>query len=148
MTESIDPIDDLKEPLERVLARLTEDLQRPDGPSEFSDRSLSTLLERQTHYLEALGLEAIRVARRAHADTVSAADVENAARAIQGGPRGRLSRVLDPLGGLLAGAGLSQLYAVLSAASDSPSTLAYVLAAVSTVAGIAMLAFSIGRDWE
>jgi hypothetical protein len=148
MTEPSDPPDDLKQSLELVLARLSEDLQRPGGPTEFSDRSLSALLERQTHYLEALGLESIRTARRAHADSVSAKDVETASRILQGGPRRRLSRVLDPLGGLLAGAGLSQLYTVLSATSDKPSTLAYVLAAVSTVAGIAMLAFSIGRDWE
>jgi hypothetical protein len=75
---------------------------------------------------------------------VSAADVRNAEASLRSRGPTFPSRLLEPVGGLLAGAGLAQLYSVLTAAkSVTPSDLAYLLAAISTIAGIGLLALGL-----
>ena len=133
-------LDDLREISRLVLARVYSGLGRPGGPREFSNQSFSRLLERQTQYLEDLGVEAVRIARRNHSDVVSAADVDAADIALQSKPRRGYKRFLEPTGGIFAGGGMAQLFWVLSSTHDKPSTLAYLLAVIGLVAGTVMIA--------
>jgi hypothetical protein len=93
-----------------------------------------------------MDFEAINTARRNQADVVSRADVRNAEATLRSrGPTFPI-RLLEPVGGLFAGAGLAQLYMVLSAPRNSPpSTLAYLIAVLSTIVGIALLSFGLAR---
>lgn len=111
-------------------------------PDDFTVQSLDRLLERQAAFVEEVGLEAIRNARRSRSDVVSAVDIEEADRIVRASPR-RASGLLEAFGGIVAGAALSQLLTVLS--QKDPSTLAYVLAAGALVVGSILLTVGLVR---
>jgi hypothetical protein len=127
----------------RVLTTLRTSLAGKHSPRDFSQESVGALLERQADYVEEIGVEAILLARRSRADVVSASDVERADELVRSGVRGRRLAGVEALGGLLAGAGVAELFTVLS--QSHPSTLGYVLAAASTVLGSALLAYGLAR---
>lgn len=119
-------LDDARATLERELARR----ERPTG---FTDDSIVVLLEKQSQFVEDLGLAAIRQARRARADVVSAADVERAEEIVSAGSGGRRAIRLEALGGILAGAGLGEFIDVLS--DKDPTALGIALPPVLMVIG-------------
>jgi len=127
----------------RVLTTLRTSLAGKHAPRDFSQESVGALLERQADYVEEIGVEAILLARRSRADVVSASDVERADELVRAGVRGRRLAGVEALGGLLAGAGIAELFTVLS--QHHPSTLGYVLAAVSTALGSMLLAYGLAR---
>jgi histone H3/H4 len=129
--------------LARVLTTLRTSLAGKHAPRDFSQESVGALLEQQVDYVEEVGVEAILIARRAHADVVSAADVQRADELVRAGSRGRRLAGVEALGGILAGAGVAELFTVLS--QTHPSTLGYVLASLSTVLGSMLLAFAFAR---
>lgn len=131
--------DDREPAIEAVQAALAK---RP-LPREFSDPSLELLYERQTEYVEDLALEAIRRARRARADVVSAADVERADEAVRGGAASRRSAWLEALGGVFAGAGLGEFADVLS--DEDPGALAIALPSILMVLGAVLLTAALLR---
>lgn len=130
--------------LAQTLSSLQGALETGRAPSDFSDEGLGVLLDRQSEYVEELGLESIRIARRARADVVSAIDVERADEIVRGTARNRQARVSETLGGVLLGGGLGQLYAQI-ALEDDATTLGWVVAAVSAALGLVLLTYSFAR---
>jgi hypothetical protein len=129
--------------LTRVLTTLRTSLTGKHAPRDFSQESVGALLERQVDYVEELGIEAILLARRARADVVSASDIQRADEVVRSGLRGRRLAGVEALGGLLAGAGIAELFTVLG--ESNPTTLGYVLAALSTVVGSMLLTYGLAR---
>jgi hypothetical protein len=129
--------------LGRVIEKLRGALSRRTPPKDFSEDAVALMLERQAEFVEELGIEAIRIARRGHEDVVSAWNIAQADQIVRASSVGRLVIVAQSLGGLVGGAGLSQLFVVL--AEKQPSTLGYVLATVSTVFGFAALTYGLTR---
>lgn len=117
---------------------LEEALARHGRPSDFSAASLAALFDLQAEYVEDVGLEAIRQARRNGADFVSAVDVEHGDRAIRSGGRGRAW--MEALGGVLAGAGTGTFLQL--AVEDDPSALGLSVAAV--IAGVGLVTTTAG----
>lgn len=137
---------DVEEAFKSSISELAAALGKRRGPRVFSEHAVRELTIQQANFLEDMGLEAINLARRSQADVVSAADVRTAETSLRSHGPSFPSRLLEPVGGLLAGAGLAQLYSVLSAPKTAPpSNLAYLIAAISTVIGIGLLAFGLAR---
>lgn len=137
---------DTEQAFKESVAALAAGLGKRRGPRAFSEEAVRELAIQQANFLEDVGLDAINRARRNQADFISASDVRAAEGSLRSRPPTFPARLLEPAGGLIAGAGLAQLYAVLSAPKSSPpSTLGYFIAAVSTIIGIALLAFGLAR---
>lgn len=130
--------------LSQAAARLQAALDADGSPGGFSDESLGVLLERQSEYVEELGLEAIRLARRSRADIVSAIDVEKADEAVRSNEGARRGRVYESVGGVLLGGGLGQLYAQIALADDA-TTVGWVVAALSGVLGLVLMTYVFAR---
>jgi hypothetical protein len=118
--------------LAAAIEALQQDLARRSRPADFSDPSIATLLELQARYVEDVGIEAIRHARRNDADVVSAADVEHGDSVVRAG--GRRRAYLEAFGGILAGAGSGTFLQL--AVDQSPSPLGLSIAAVITAVGL------------
>lgn len=99
--------------------------------------------ERESQYLDELGTEGIRQARRNRSDVVSAADIERADSLVRVSGQSRRATVLDTAGGILAGAGLGQLIDVLSQAD--PSATAVAISTGCLVPGIALVTLGLAR---
>lgn len=132
--------------LDQTLRSLDAALQTGRPPRDFSDESLGALLERQSEYVEELGTEAIRIARRAKADVVSAVDVDQADQLVRSAERTKRGRAVETFGGILLGGGLGQLYAQIALA-DEATTLGWVVAAASAALGLVLLTFAFARRW-
>jgi hypothetical protein len=137
---------DVRQAVTDSISALAGGLGKRRGPKAFSEQATRELAIQQANFLEDMGIEAINRARRSQSDFVSASDVRSAEATLRDRGPTLPGRLLEPAGGLLAGAGLAQLYSVLSAAKTSPpSTSAYLIAAISTIIGIALLAFGLAR---
>lgn len=119
--------------LSEAMRALDDTLARKSKPSDFSDASLATLLDLQAAYVEDVGIEAIREARRHRADLVSASDIEHADHEIRAGGRGRAW--FEAFGGILAGAGTGTFLQLVSESDPSATglSIAAVIAAVGLV---------------
>jgi hypothetical protein len=118
--------------LATAIQALQADLARRARPTDFSDASVVTLLDLQAQYVEDVGIEAIRHARRHDADVVSAADVEEGDRAVRAGGRGRA--YLEAFGGITAGAGVGTFLQI--AVETDPSALGLSISAVIAAVGL------------
>ena len=118
--------------LESAIHALRQDLARRPRPADFSEPSVATLLELQARYVEDVGIEAIRQARRNAADVVSAADVEHGDGVVRAGRRGRA--YLEAFGGILAGAGTGTFLQI--AVDSDPSALGLSVAAGIAAVGL------------
>jgi hypothetical protein len=130
--------------LNQTLVALQSALQTGRPPRDFSPESVGVLFERQTEYVEELGLEAIRIARRARADVVSAADVERADEVVRMNERSSRRRIYETLGGILLGGGLGQLYAQIALGQDA-TTVGWVVAITSAVGGLMLLTYAFAQ---
>jgi hypothetical protein len=70
---------------DNLVATFKPQLNGKKGPVSFSSQSVESMVELRNDYTEALGLEAIRLAKIDRADSVSAAHVNEADRIIRGG---------------------------------------------------------------
>jgi hypothetical protein len=137
---------DTEQAFKESVAALAIGLGKRRGPKAFSEQAVRELAIQQADFLEDVGLDAINLARRNQADYVSASDIQTAEASLRSRALTFPARLFEPVGGLIAGAGLAQLYAVLSAPKSSPpSTLGYVIAAASTIIGIALVVFGLAR---
>ena len=144
---SIDPVPDVEgaDPtLAATLQSLQASLRTGRPPRDFSDESLGVLLERQSEYVEELGIEAIRLARRAQADVVSAIDVEHADQIVRSAERTRRRRIYETIGGILLGGGLGQLYAQIALGNEA-TTIGWVVAILSATIGLVLLTYAFAR---
>jgi histone H3/H4 len=128
--------------LNRALSRIRAEF---DGgrPSDLSDEARAALLDAHAEFLEELGIEAVRAARRDRSDVVSASHIDDARTIVRDPADNRRLRAIGATGGILAGAGVGQLLAVLSEADPSP--LGYLLATAALVLGCVLLALALGR---
>lgn len=108
------------------------ELARRSRPVAFSDSSVATLLGLQARYVEEVGTEAIRRARRNGADGVSAVDVEHGDSVVRAG--GERRAYLEVFGGIVTGAGSGTF--VQLAVEKNPSALGLSIAAVLTAVGL------------
>jgi F0F1-type ATP synthase assembly protein I len=120
-----------------VLQTLQAALDAREHPKAFSDPALARLFERQTEFVQELGLEAIRLAQRAREDVVSASDVDRADERIRAEGRGRGRASLEALGGISAGGGLGLF--IQTVAETNPGTLGFVIGTVLLVIGAVTL---------
>jgi histone H3/H4 len=127
----------LTQALERIRAEFDG-----GGPNDLSDRARAALLEAHAEFVEELGVEAVRSARRSRSDAVSEIDIEEARRIVQSPSKTRLGEAMGAVGGVLAGAGAGQLFAVLS--QKNPSTAGYAAATIGLVVGSILLAMALG----
>lgn len=135
---SADPI------LSEAFANLQAELSGRTRPREFSQESMASLLEREAEFVTDVGIEAIRIAKRSRSDVVSKADIEDADRRIRESNRGgSFAAWAEPFGGILLGAGLSQLLSVIG--DDNVPTLAYVLGTVAATIGVGLLVFGVTK---
>ena len=95
-------------------------------------------------YIDAITAESSRVARRAQADTISAAHVDDAARHLLALRGRRFFRHLGTVGGLLLGTAMAQTVAMASNATITSTGLA--LAVVLGIVGAFAVALHIGKD--
>jgi hypothetical protein len=110
------------------------------APTDLSEPALAKVLDLHAEYLEDLVVGAAGEARRGRADTISTSNVEVADAMLRVPRLSARDRVLTTVGGLLAGAGLSEFLAVIGDAH--PSTLGYAGAFVSTVVGSVLISAS------
>jgi hypothetical protein len=138
--------EDVYEDFETSVSELAAALGNRRGPRVFSELAIKALATQQANFLEDMGLEAINLARRNQVDVVSAADVRAAEASLRSHRPSFASRLMDLVGSLLAAAGVTQLYSVVSATKASPpSNLAILLAFISTTIGTGLLAFGLRR---
>lgn len=130
---------------ERPQASEDVDARSRSSRAKFSDQALILIRTRRVQYFEDLVSTSALIARRKGADVISANDVEAADKALLSQPRRILWTALNTTGGVLAGAGLSQTFAALSA-SDRPSTLAWLIGIVPLLVGSIMLTISMRRS--
>lgn len=123
--------------LQQALARIQQEFS-DNGPKDLSNEARAALLDVHAEYLEDLGVEAVRVAKRSRLDTVSAKHIDEARSFVQSGSEPKVTQAVAALGGILAGAGAGQFLAVLS--EKEPSTLGYALATIALVLGCLLLA--------
>jgi hypothetical protein len=140
---TLDPPERHPSPSESALEAVQGALAQRELPREFSDSGLDLLLERQAAYLEDIGVEAIRQARRSRSDVVSAADVERADEAVRAGTSSRRAAWAEAFGGVFAGAGLGEFADVLS--DEDPAALAIALPVVLMLAGAILLTAALLR---
>jgi len=129
--------------LKRALDRIEKEFDA-NGPRDLSDEARAALLDAHAEFLEDLGVEAVRVAKRGGLDIVSARHIDDARVALQSGSESRVIQGVSALGGVLAGAGAGQFLAVLS--EKDPSNLGYALATLFLVAGCLLLAGAWSRS--
>jgi len=129
----------LNQALERIQQEFSE-----DGPRDLSDEARAALLDVHAEFLEDLGVEAVRVAKRNQLDTVSARHIDEARVLVQSGSEPKVIQGVAAVGGIFAGAGAGQFLAVLS--EKEPSTLGYALATLALVAGCLLLAGAWNRS--
>jgi hypothetical protein len=130
----------LDEHVDQALRYLQGELSRRDRPAAFSREALARLLDRQTEYLTELGIESIRVARRAENDEVQAVNVSEAERRVRA--EHSAARELGlAFGGLVGGGGLSLLVAELTI--ETPNVPLTITALIIVVVTMAVLLWSI-----
>ncbi len=112
-----------------------------EHPNGFSEQALARLLERQTEFVEEIGLESIRLAQRARNDVVSATDVDQADELIRSDARDRAQRGLEALGGLLWGGGLGTLLQTLP--EENPEIWIILISTVLLVVGTALFMYGL-----
>lgn len=127
--------------LTRALERIGAEFDG-GGPTDLSDRARAALLEAHAEFIEELGVEAVRSARRSRSDAVSERDIDEARQIVQSPSKTKLREAMGAVGGVLAGAGAGQLFAVLS--QEDPSTVGYAVATIGLVIGSILLATALG----
>jgi hypothetical protein len=123
--------------LRQALDRIEEEFGK-GGPKDLSDEARAALLDAHAEFLEDLGVEAVRAAKRGGLDTVSARHIDEAHIFIQSGSESKVIQGFATFGGVLAGAGAGQFLAVLS--EKDPSNLGYALATIFLVVGFLFIA--------
>lgn len=123
--------------------RVEADLRELD-PAPFSVAAFSLLTNKLTEYLRELVAESIKVANRHQADTVSAAHVERAVEYLVSSTSRRFFRHLGTLGGILLGAALSNILAMVT--SGQYSAVGVLVSAGLAVVGSFVIALHIAKD--
>jgi hypothetical protein len=131
---------------EEIGQRLTEQLNRAGLDGTFSEGAIETLWEAQSLYIERIVSEAIYQAKSNEDENVQAKHIRRAVGTYFGG-RSTVSKALEPLGGVLAGAGASQALSIVVSAA-ARTTLSIVITLVLIVFGVSILAVALAYSWR
>jgi hypothetical protein len=123
--------------------RLEQTLSAPPN-APFSSAAFAVLQERVEDYIADLIEEAAKTSKRCRSDTISAAHVEQAASYLTLSTRNRIFRHVGTIGGILFGAGLSTILALLVAGPISPRGL--LVASGCSIVGAFLVAMHIAKD--
>jgi hypothetical protein len=129
---------------DKLKAEIERKLERSRSVNGFSKSGWDTLRDAQELYMEHLASEAIYEAQRNNDDIVGAKHVK---LAMYSSGRTTLIKALEPLGGVLAGAGASQALVIIVSPS-SRTTLSIVLTLSLIVVGVAILSIALARSWR
>lgn len=113
------------------------------NPAPFSPVAFETLKDQVMEFIAQLVWSAQRVATRYQSDTISPAHVLQATQYLAAPPR-RFSRHVGTVGGILLGAALSNVLAMVS--DGQYSTSGVVSSVTLIVIGTFMVAFHIGAE--
>jgi hypothetical protein len=138
MTESEEhtAIDRLRSEVDARLAKI--------DPAPFSPSAFDVYKGKVARYMSELFDESIKMSRRQAADVVSAAQVERASEYLITSAKGRIARHIGTVGGIVLGAALSYILAMVRAAQFTP--LEVGLSTALAVIGGAAVAVHIARD--
>jgi hypothetical protein len=114
----------------------------PIGP--FSIAGFEQLRRSIEEYIDALTGEALRVAKRAQADTISSAHVDDASRHLLALRGRRIFRHLGTIGGILLGTGIAQVVSMISDAKITTTGLGISVA--FGIIGSFLVALHIAKD--
>lgn len=131
--------------VDHALALMRQALAAHPLPSTFSDQAWTELLKRESEFVGELGLESIRLARQKRCDVVSTSDVGEADSSIRQAGLASLWTSLQTVGGVLAGAGVTGLIAVVG--EKHPNSLLLAFSIIGLAVGSAIIAFTLGRIW-
>jgi hypothetical protein len=131
--------------VDHALSLMRDALSAHPLPRTFSKSAWTELLKRESEFVAELGLESIRLARQKRCDVVSASDVGEADGSIRRAGLTSLLVGLQTIGGVLAGAGVSGIIAVLGEKHPKGDLLA--LAGAGVVVGVALMMFTLGQSW-
>jgi histone H3/H4 len=134
--------EDADQKVAEALSALKDSLGKKRGPKDFSEFAVRELANQYAGFLKDIGLNAISLARRNSSDFVSESDVR-VAGAVLRSKSNLLTRLLEPVGGLFAGAGLEQLLIALSATHIERVQTS--LSITFTIIGIALLITALAR---
>jgi hypothetical protein len=129
---------------DELMAEIERKLRRSRSVNGFTTTGWNTLIGAQQLYIEHLASEAIYEAQRRGYDEVGPKHVE---LATYSSDRTTLIKALEPLGGVLAGAGASQAL-VMIVSSSSRTTFSIVLTLSLIVVGVAILSIALARSWR
>ncbi len=127
----------------RSIAEARGELDKVDDTS-FSKEALATYEQAVEEYIRALALEASRCASRQRGDSISRADVEQAARYLFPGFGRSKSQHSGTFGGILLGAAVSNGLAI--ATTGDPKGLGLLGTVLLLVLGTALITYYIARD--
>ena len=127
-----------------VAARRIDDAlnHNPDRPITLSVDARTELEVLHAEYLGDLGQEAVRMARKERHSTVDRVHVMNAADRLREDSSSKLSNILNSVGGIAAGAGISSVYSILFSHSHH-STAEIAFGITTSVLGAILLAIGI-----
>lgn len=148
MTHDVPPMPVSGEAIGHAIKNISAALARRNQLNGLTPASIDLLWARQGDYLETLAIEAIRVADREQAETVQVSHVAEANRRLGRSRESRLTNVFVPIGGIVAGAGISQAVDVMTATDQNPATtsdIAWML--VLVLLGSVMLSVALARSF-
>jgi histone H3/H4 len=127
-----------------VAARRIDDAlnHNPSRPITLSADARTELEVLHAEYLGDLGQEAVRMARKERHSTVDRTHVINAAERLQEDTSNKFSSIMNSVGGIAAGAGISSVYSILFSRSHH-STAEIAFGIVVSVIGAVLLAIGI-----
>lgn len=130
-------------PLHQILRQIEERLSTVEA-TPFSPQAFANLKDKINRFVIQLMDESLKVASRSRSDTVSASHVDRASEYLFFDTSRRLFRHLGTVGGIFAGASLSNL---LSMTTSGVYTLAGILVTTGlALVGGFLIAFHIARD--
>jgi hypothetical protein len=132
-------------PDRRQLLRNSSTQHLPKGGTDpFSPAGFEQLRYCIEEYIDALTGESERIAKRAQADTISRAHVEDASRHLLSLTGRRFFRHLGTIGGILLGTALAQAVAMIS--STQVTVPGVALSVGLGIIGAFLVAFHIAKD--
>lgn len=133
-----------RSPVQNVVAEAMSDLVDLGDVSPFSTSAFETLKAKISEYVAELLNESTKVSKRYRADTVSAAHVERAAEYLVSSTSRRIYRHLGTVGGILLGATLSNILAMIVA--NQYTGVGTVLSVALGIIGAFAIALHIAKD--
>jgi hypothetical protein len=112
--------------------------------SPFSPAAFETVKEKITQYIADLIFESAKIAKRHSADTVSSSHVEQASNNLVSSSSKKLYRHFGTIGGILLGAGVSNILAMTT--SNQFSTLSVSVTSALSIMGAFLIALYIAKE--